>query len=246
MRYLLSVLASFAALVTIALAQTDVRKERIQFGGGQTSKTIRSSIRGYATIDYLVRAGAGQTLSVTLKGSNGANYFNVLSPGSGDAAMFIGELSDNKMEKRILPIDGDYTIRVNLVRAAARRNETSTFTLSLSIGGKALPSSVGASDRKLPGTPFHASMDIDASLSLNPNLTQCKAYVIRRSFDGTATVELRAGTVKRRVLFVKGKPTASDSAEAFTFERKEELTVVKFGDDPSERYFIPDLLIFGG
>ena len=74
---------------------------------------------------------------------------------------------------------------------------------------------------------------------------ECKAFVIRRGFDGTATVEIpQAKSVTRRILFVKGKPIASDSPHPVTFSRKNDFTIVTFDND--ERYEIPDALVSGG
>ena len=66
---------------------------------------------------------------VTFKPSNLSAYFNVLPPGS-DEAMFIGSTSGNRFEAA-LPADGIYTIRVYLMRNAARRNETAQYTLQV-------------------------------------------------------------------------------------------------------------------
>jgi len=73
---------------------------------------------------------------------------------------------------------------------------------------------------------------------------RCEAFVIRRGAGGTATVEIPSKGFTRRILFVEGKPVASDSAETMTVTRKGEVTVVKL--DSGEFYEIPDLLIFGG
>ena len=73
----------------------------------------------------------------------------------------------------------------------------------------------------------------------------CKAGVIRRGRDGTATVELRgANGLVRNVLFVKGQPVASDSAQPMTSSRQGDLITVRFGSD--ERYDVPDALLTGG
>ncbi len=82
-------------------------------------------------------------------------------------------------------------------------------------------------------------------LILLGSLKSCEASVVRYG-DGSATVELRIREVKRRILFVKGKPTASDSSEAFTFSRKGDVVTVRFGDEPTESYMIPDALVYGG
>jgi hypothetical protein len=74
---------------------------------------------------------------------------------------------------------------------------------------------------------------------------QCEAFVIRRGLDGTATVEIaqpNSGT--RLILFVQGKPVASDSQDALSFSRRGDVTVVKLGTD--ERYDVPDALVTGG
>ena len=69
--------------------------------------------------------------------------------------------------------------------------------------------------------------------------------MVRRGFDGTATVELRwdAGR-KRRILFVKGEPKAADSAQALTFTRNERGWRVSF--DGEEHFEIPEALVYGG
>jgi len=67
------------------------RQERVTFARGASSATIKGQTKGDADVDYLVRAAAGQTLSVSLKVSNRSNYFNVLPPGSQDVAMHVGQ-----------------------------------------------------------------------------------------------------------------------------------------------------------
>lgn len=47
------------------------------------------------TVDYLLGARAGQTMRVTLQTNNGANYFNVLPPGS-NTAIAIGANLGNR------------------------------------------------------------------------------------------------------------------------------------------------------
>ncbi len=232
---------------TATAAEQIIRTERVQFAKGSTSAVIRGRLKGYSDVDYLVRAGAGQTITVTLKKSNLSNYFNVLPPGSTDVAMYVGQTGEDF--SGMLPTDGDYIIRVYLVRAAARRNESSNYTLTISVTGKALAPVQTSQDAVLPGTSFHASAKITCVPHIEKFLEkkpqECEAFVIRRSFDGTATVEIpQKNSVARRILFVKGKPVASDSPCPPTFTRKNDLTIVTF--DTDERYEIPDALIFGG
>lgn len=190
-----------------------------------------------------MRAGAGQTLNVGMKTDNASSYFNIIAPGSGDVAMFVGSTSGNQFSS-VLPTDGDYSIRVYLMRNAARRNESASYTLTVGVIGQALAATPAARDALLPGTPFYASAKVACEVPYDAKTKECEAYVIRRGFDGTATVEVRWGDgLKRRILFVKGRVVA-DSPEAFSVERKGDVSVVRFGSE--ERFEIPDALVSGG
>ena len=246
MRPLFAAAAALALLQSVSAAAQPAppRQERVAFARGASSATIKGQMKGDADVDYVVRAAAGQTLSVTLKGSNRSNYFNVLPPGSADVAMYVGQ--DGGPYAGMLPTDGDYKVRVYLMRNAARRNEVSNYELTVRVTGKALTPLPASQDALLPGTPFHASGSITC-LPMPYGDTkpqQCEAFVIRRGVDGTATVEIPSKGIRRRILFVKGKPVASDSSETMTVTRKGDVTVVKF--ESGEYYEIVDAMIFGG
>jgi hypothetical protein len=111
-------------------------------------------------MDYLVRASAGQTLTVSFKPSNPMAYFNVLPPGS-DEALFVGSsAADGSLFMTQLPLDGVYTIRVYLMRAAARRNETARYTLAVSVTGTALAPAGAASQPVAAARPFEQRLDL--------------------------------------------------------------------------------------
>jgi hypothetical protein len=240
---LLTLIAIAATGIAPAIAAEAIRKETVQFAKGASEATIKGVLKGDQTVDYRVRAGAGQTLTVALKGSNAQNYFNVLPPGSADVAMYVGQ--DGGGYKGVLPTDGDYTVRVYLMRPAARRNETSNYTLTVGVTGKPLAAVPAAKDALIPGTRFHASAKVACTPPFESKPQQCEAFVIRRGFDGTATVEVRgANGLKRSILFVKGEPTASDATDPMTFAREGDTTVVKIGAD--ERYTVPDAFVRGG
>jgi hypothetical protein len=234
-------------VVTLRAAEAGIRTERVKFATGATSAVIKGQVKGSGDVDYLVRAGAGQTITVSLKVSNRMNYFNVLPPGSKDVAMYAGQTGEDF--KGVLPADGDYTIRVYLIRAAARRNESSRYTLTVSVTGKALEPVAASKDAVIPGTPYHASAKIVCVPYIekfrDKKQQECDAFVVRRGFEGTATVEIpQENSVPRRILFVKGKPVASDSPYPVTSSRRDDFTIVSF--DTDERYEIPDALVFGG
>ena len=87
------------------------------------------------SVDYTLTAKAGQTMSVKMTTTNASSYFNVLPPGSTGEAIFIGSSEGNNYSG-VLPASGKYTVRVYLMRNAARRNETASYSVSFKITGK--------------------------------------------------------------------------------------------------------------
>jgi hypothetical protein len=247
MKYLLSVLLIFCmAIMTQATGYAEIpgqRIETVQFAPGSSTKTIKGSLKGDMSVDYMFRAGAGQTLDVTMKRSNLQNYFNIIAPGAGNEALFVGQTGEGF--RGVLADEGDYTIRVYLMRSAARRNETSNYSLTISLAGEAIAALPASKDALVQGTRFHASASILCKPPFEDKTTNCDAGVIRRGFDGTATVEVRLPSASpRHILFIKGKPVASDAQSPVTFTRRQETSIVRMGDD--EWYEIPDALITGG
>ena len=130
----LAVFASLLLMTTSLVYAYGIETREVQFAKGKSSAIIRSTIKGDQTIDYTLRARAGQTMSVTLATRNGSNYFNVLPPGSNDEALFVGSSDGNKWTAA-LPADGEYKLRVYLMRNAARRNEVANYALTVAITG---------------------------------------------------------------------------------------------------------------
>jgi hypothetical protein len=245
------IVAAIAMAITISQtmvgavwADAGIRQEIVRFAKGASSAVIKGQLKGDATVDYTVGAAAGQTLTVALQKSNGQNYFNVLPPGSAGSALFVGDTGENF--SGLLPADGNYVVRVYLMRPAARRGESTDYTLTIGVTGKPLAPIPASKDALVPGTAYHASAKIKCVPAFETTPRDCDAFVIRRSFDGTATIDIPGTAEKRSLLFVKGKPVASNAQamNALTFERKGDVTIVKLGTD--ERYEIPDALVTGG
>jgi hypothetical protein len=146
-----------------ALAQVAIRKEPVHFKAGESGATIKGKITGDETVDYVLGAQKGQSMVVTLEASNGSAYFNVTAPGA-DQALFIGSTSGNRYEGT-LPASGEYTVRLYLMRSAARRGETADYTIKFSISGAAAKSSAAGFDQKLElqGITFHVTCPNDRS-----------------------------------------------------------------------------------
>jgi len=134
------------------VAQPVIESQRVTFRAGADSTLLKGQLKGDQIVDYKLRAGAGQTLTVELKGSNPQNYFNVMVAGT-DNALFIGSSSGTRFSG-LLPSDSDVSVRVYLMRPAARRNETSAYSLKLGIGGASLAPVPASRDALIPGTPL--------------------------------------------------------------------------------------------
>lgn len=242
MRKLLIAGGLILACSTISMADSD-KKIPVHFAKGKTAQSVHGSVQGHASIDYVVHAKAGQLLSVTQKSSNPQTYFNVNVPGT-DLALFNGSVGENKLKDRQLPNDGDYVVRVYLMKAAAGRNEKASFNLNISVTGQSLAALPASKDAKVAKTPYHATAPVPFRYYLEPKVTQCEGGVIRRGHDGTATVVLKSKAFSRSILFVKGKPVASDSAETMKATKKGDLHTIEFGDK-NEVYEIRDVFLKG-
>ncbi len=224
-----------------------IESRPLQFAKGASSATVKSTLKGERIVDYKLRARAGQTMSVTLKTSNAANYFNVLPPGSKDVAIFVGSTSGNEWTGP-LPADGEYTIRVYLMRSAARRNEVANYTLNVGISGNAAAASTlgpaPAGDAKVKGTPYHATGQVPCSMGNAPQgSAQCDFGVIRGK-PGNAEVHVTPVGGFTRVLTFAGGKVSSDAGSKVQASKSSDSWLVDVND--YEHYRIPEAVISGG
>lgn len=239
-------LATLLAVSTLpaSAATAAARKVPVQFAKGASSAVLNGSVKGDAMVDYTLGARAGQTLTVSMKAGKSSVFFNINPPGT-EVAMFAGERLGNDA-KVMLPADGTYVVRVFVNRADARRGGGSSFKLDVGISGDALPALPFAQDAPVAGTRFHATADVPCQLLGVPPGGQCKAGVVRRGRDGTATVQLRSPNgVLRQLLFVKGNVVAADSSDEVKTTRQGDVNKVEIGDG-YEKYDVPDPLLNGG
>ncbi|MGY6216641.1 hypothetical protein ACW73L_15900 [Methylolobus aquaticus] len=245
-------MVAFAALAlqpANAMA-AEPRHERVSFKTGASSATLKGAIKGDQTVDYVLAARAGQMMSVTLNTSNGANYFNVLPPGS-DAAIANGSTLGNAWTGT-LPVDGDYRVRVYLMRSAARRNEQARYTLTLEIAGSKAAAAAPTGDAKVAGTPYHATGKVPCSVGPDPKgSAQCSFGVIRGA-PGTAEVHLADPGFdvslhkdQLRVLrFAGARVTSPDPKVRVTAEKKGDEWSIAI--DGFQFFTIPEAVIVGG
>lgn len=151
-------------LPALAVAQSP-REARVQFEAGETGSVIEDRIRGDQIIDYLLRAGGGQTLRVDFQSGNPSGYFNLLKDNA-PAALHIGSRDGNRFQG-VLPEDGDYRLRVYLMRNAARRDETADFRLAVEIDAATAPRDPDFADGLSGGPDFWAVANLAAGDTLN-------------------------------------------------------------------------------
>lgn len=186
--YLLSVFLSHSQQV---MSADRIRQETIQFDKGASSAHVQGKLKGYQVMDYQLRAKAGQQIQVDFQPSNWSAYFNLLVPGSKDEAFFIGSSAGNHYSGK-LPVDGIYTIRVYLMRSAARRNETAKYMLDVSIQDQPVAADGMGFDKtlELHGIRFHVSSSNQGSLNtlkIVPEGLEIDNTPIEREIDGTVT-----------------------------------------------------------
>lgn len=130
--------AAFFASITLvqvpAIAQADVPSTAVNFKKGTSGATVQGKLQGnkVQARDYIVRAGAGQKMTVHMETKFTSTYFNVLPPGS-EEALYRGEVADGPTWTGALPASGDYRVRVFLNRAAARQGKSSAYVLKISV-----------------------------------------------------------------------------------------------------------------
>lgn len=127
-----------ALLMSTLVFALGVRNERIQISQDTMRAVVVDTITGYESVNYLVSAKNGQSLTISLDSDNLGSYFNLFAPGKipgEDRAIFIGSTEGNRFEVDYLT-EGDYTIQVYIIRSMARRNETANYTLTLQVASK--------------------------------------------------------------------------------------------------------------
>ncbi len=134
---ILAMLAAAGFALSAQAAPPGIREIPVHFPTGESGATLKGKLKGDQTIDYTLQARAGQSMVVTMKATNQSAYFNVLPPGS-ETALFVGSTSGDRYEGS-LPADGVYRIRVDLMRSAARRGESTSYTLEVGVSDAAKP-----------------------------------------------------------------------------------------------------------
>lgn len=244
------IVAAIAAFSLASPSWAGIQTKAVHFAKGASSATIKGALKGDDTVDYVLRAKAGQTMSVSFKSSNEAAYFNVLPPGSTGEAIFIGSTSGNEWSGA-LPTDGEYTVRTYLMRSAARRNEVARYELTIAIDGgahAAAPVARASHAERAGQGQFDASGNIPCAEEKGQPMAQCK-FQVARDPGGNASVKVTLPSGRTRfIFFEKGRATGADLSQAdgdmsFKATKEADLFMIRAGH---ERYEIPEAAVFGG
>ena len=140
----IAIVLAFGALTT-SVSAGEADAVRVKFQPGADHATVASVVKGRGEVLYKLDARSGQFLTVDLKPENPSANYNIYIPGRGpgDEALFTSATGGNHYTGQLYK-DGDHTISVFLVRAAARRNESSKFEITFRVtdqapGGSAAP-----------------------------------------------------------------------------------------------------------
>jgi hypothetical protein len=245
-----ALVAAFAILIAGTAGAADgIESRPLKFAKGASSATVKGSIQGRQTIDYKLRARAGQTMTVNLASSHSGLAFNVLPPGSNDVAL--ADAIERQAWSGALPADGEYTIRTYLVRSAARRVEKAGYSLTVGVVSgteQSADARAAAAARRAGEGSFDATGRIPCAQSKGQPMGQCE-FGVARAGGGTAAVAItRPDGRKRFIFFDKGNAQGADLSQAdgnmmFRATKQSDLHLIQAGD---ERYEVPDAVITGG
>ncbi|MBM5574353.1 PPC domain-containing protein [Deefgea sp. CFH1-16] len=234
--FLRAFVLSVCVLFPISLVQAqELTTIPVHFAKGQSSTVLKGQIKGYQYIDYTLNAKAGQRLTVVYTSRQLSSYFNILPPGSSDEAIFVGASAGNAY-RGALPASGEYTLRVYIMRNAARPNETAKFTLKVAID-------TPPADAKVSGTPYHATGTIPCVVQQS---RECQFGVVRQG-QGSAEVTIQLAQGQRIIRFDHGTATGYTATPMphgdFSQQKQKDVSHIKIG---AEQYEIPDAVIDGG
>jgi len=231
------------ALASIGAAQA-VRRERVAVSGEAVATTVEGSLRGSETVEYQVGAVAGDTVALDLRAGNPQAYFDVFAPGEppSEAPPLFSGARGGRQFSGTLTETGDYTVRISLASAAARRAETADYSLAVEVtGGEAGAGAAAPAEAAPPAIRSGMSGQLQCSAAGAPT-APCRYRVVGGGGTATVIVALPAGG-ERSITFVGGQPVASNRAGALiSASRQGATSIVSIGD---ESYAVPDIAARG-
>jgi hypothetical protein len=121
---------AFLGVASPAFAQNPYRTEQVRFAKGASSVTVPGSIRADGGVSYALTVRAGQTMKVSMRTGSASVRFNIIAPGV-DEPLFSGSTARPYTGKT--PVAGPYRIVVYMMEAAAMRDETAAYALTIGV-----------------------------------------------------------------------------------------------------------------
>jgi hypothetical protein len=142
-------------VVAQALAAAGIKHRNVELKGGAAD--VSGSISGDQSIEYAFTSPGSQVVGIGLKTRHKMAYFDLLRADSEDP-LFNGSISGRNFLGE-LPAAGTYRVRVYLMRDAARRQESASYTLSISLrdSNKPADAAAQAAVTAVSGAPASAS-----------------------------------------------------------------------------------------
>jgi hypothetical protein len=120
-----------AAIVPAAWSQESERRIHVTADAGGVMRSFEDSISEFEAVAYVIPLQPGQLLDVQLASTNAANCFDIHAPNE-PKPVFVGGESGNSHQLRAAKA-GNHTIRVYLLRFAARDGQSARYTLELKV-----------------------------------------------------------------------------------------------------------------
>jgi hypothetical protein len=246
--FVIAFLAAWLMLPGRATAATDApytpsRQFDVHLESDGTPVMLDDRIVGVEFVDYLIEAIAGQTLSIEFEANNRFAFFNLIPPAT-HIAIFSGAMALNPNQwSGVLHDSGVYTMRVFLMRNAARRNEVAEYHVEFELrapqrrplGGQVLTKDAD----------FDAAGTVQCSMDADTLESRCGFGVYRGASSVTVYVEKPGEMPERadRILIYRDSSWIVPRTEFVDAVRRDDNW--KLGLDRREWYLIPDALLAG-
>jgi len=232
--------AALAACAPVTWSATpEIRQEQVQFDKGRTGASAKGSLRGRQAVDYRLAARAGQIMDVALTTNRSTAYFNVLPPGPGGKAIFVGSNNGDRYSGAVAA-DGEYTIRVYQLGDAAARDLVTTYRLDIDLSDRPVSAAGGSA----PPAKYDESGRLPCSEGRDSLDRSCEFRVVRNASAQSAQVWISFGQAGRtRLLHYAGRRFTTDDGAGITARRDGDAWRVGVGS--REFYKIPDALLNG-
>lgn len=185
-----------------ASSQSANSAHRIQFAAGATSATVRGNLAASESDQYLLRAQAGQTLSLNLAFSQGQAILVVWGQ---DGDVLLSDHAEASSFQMVLPTTQDYYIQVH-----GRPDGSTAYTMTVTIPG--IPTGV----ERITFAPGSASATLAGQLKASGS----HQYILQAQAGQTLSINLTftEGIAILVVWGADGDVLLSDHAESSIFQ----------------------------